>query len=317
MAMTTMLERALLELEKTLGSANKDGVFNYIYPVTTENIAGYTRYVNNFSTVLSVAGSGDHLLNCIYHGAKEVTLFDINPITFYLVKLKMAMLTKPRQEFRDFFITSDVDWNKESPLFFAERTYLSVRGLLNVDEQQFWDTYYKWLKDHNLTPQESELFRHIKFSSRVLCEVNEYLASDAAYQCTAARAHLVEVNFINCGLAELPHMLQDGAKFNTILLSNLSDYARGAFGITDGSEALDAYSAFVEDISKTHLSLGGQIFFAYIYEATTGPGWTEIDKIDKLPQHFKNYQMKTFSAISGENLGDYSLVDCVLIKENI
>ena len=51
-----LLDKALPELNKILGSSNQDGTFNYIYPVTTENIAGYARYVNNFSTVLTVAG---------------------------------------------------------------------------------------------------------------------------------------------------------------------------------------------------------------------------------------------------------------------
>ena len=310
----SLLEKALPELEKTLGSPNKDGAFNYIYPMTTENIAGYIKYVNNFSTVLTVAGSGDHLLNCIYHGANEITIFDINPITYYLIRLKMAMLTRSRREFIDFFITENADWEVYSPKFFAEGTYLSVRPQLPTDVQKFWDTYYRWLKDNNTTPQKSELFRHIKFSRGVLLEANDYLATDAAYKATVNRMSLVKIKFLNCSLSDLSQSLEVSDKYNTMLFSNLSDYARGAFGISDGKAALDAYNTFLNGIKEKHLVLGGQLFFAYIYEATSGPGWTAIDDIADLPNHFDNYQLKTFPAISREVLKSNSIVDCVLIK---
>lgn len=309
-----ILDKALNELDKVLGSSNKDGAFNYIYPMTTENIASYARYINNFSTVLTVTGSGDQLLNCIYHGAEEITLFDINPLTYYLIRLKMAMLTKTRSEFINFFITRGVSWDIHSPMFFAEKTYLSVRQQLPSDAREFWDTYYKWLNDHNCTPQQSELFRHIKYSQRILLDANDYLATDAAYNATVARMSLVKVRFLDCGLAELPYTIEEGVRFNTMLFSNLSDYVKGAFNIADGNEALNKYNAFINDMMKNHLSLGGQVFFAYIYEASTGPGWTEIDKIEDLPNHFDNYQLKTFPAMSRERLNNYAAVDCVLIK---
>lgn len=309
-----LLDKALPELNKILGSSNQDGTFNYIYPVTTENIAGYTRYVNNFSTVLTVAGSGDHLLNCIYHGAREVTLFDINSVTYYLVRLKMAMLTKSRREFIDFFVTEDANWDIDSPKFFAESTYLSIRNLLPADVQQFWDTYYKWLRDNKTTPQRSELFRHIKFSRKTILDANDYLATDTAYKATVMQMSLVKIRFINCDLKSLPANLPAGSRFNTMLFSNLSDYTRAAFGISDGEKALDTYNTFLNDIKANHLALGGQLFFAYIYEASTGPGWTAIDNIADLPRHFDAYQLKTFPAISSELLNNHSIVDCVLIK---
>ena len=310
-----IFDTALAELNKILGAENKDGVFNYVYPVTTENIAGYLKYANNLSTVLTVAGSGDQLFNCIYYGAREVTLFDVNPITYYLIGLKMAMLTKSRREFIDFFITADASWDVYSPKFFEESMYLSIRDLLSDDVRKFWDTFYQWLHDNNCTPQGSELFRHIKYSRAVLLEANAYLASDEAYKETANRMTSVEIRYIDCTLTDLPNRLSEGIKFNTVLLSNISDYVRGAFGVTDGAASLDAYEVFLEDMRKTHLAFGGQIFFAYIYEATTGPGWTEIDKIADLPKHFKNFQMKTLPSINRECLKDNSLVDCVLIKE--
>lgn len=311
-----VLDAALAEMNRNLGAKNEDGGFNFVYPITTENIAGYLKFANNLSTVLTVAGSGDQLFNCAYYGSREVTVFDVNPVTYYLIKLKMAMLTKSRQEFIDFFITSDANWDTYSPKFFEEGMYLSVRDLLSDDAKKFWDTFYQWLHNNNCTPQKSELFSHTKYSRAVLLEANAYLASDEAYKETAKRIPFVKISYLDCTLTDLPNRLPEGVKFNTVLLSNISDYVRGAFGVTDGGESLDAYEVFLEDMRRTRLAFGGQIFFAYIYEATTGPGWTAIDNIAELPNHFKDFQMKTLPATSRERLKDNSLVDCVLIKEN-
>ena len=61
------------------------GRFNSIYPFTSENIAGYMKYLSlTGKKVITVTGSTDHILNVILQGAAEITTFDINP---YMVLL--------------------------------------------------------------------------------------------------------------------------------------------------------------------------------------------------------------------------------------
>lgn len=310
----TFKSSALRKLEQILGSENEDGKFNYICPMTTENISGYFKHVNNFSTVLTVAGSGDQLFNCIYHGAKKVTVFDANPITYFLIRLKMAMFTKSRSEYIEFFTLDEPYWDTHSPAFFAETTYLSIRDLLLPGVQEFWDTYYKWRKDNDVTPQESSLFRRARYSRNTIIEVNDYLRSEEAYRQVRDSFSSVDIQYLNSSITDLPSTLVY-EQYNTILLSNLSDYISDIFSVEDNM-ALDVYETFVNYLCNMYLTLGGQIFFAYIYEATTGPGWTPIDDISELPKHFTNYQLKTIPAMCRERTGDYSTVDAVLYKEN-
>ena len=42
-----VLDTALAEMNRNLGVKNEDGIFNYVYPIITENIAGYLKFANN------------------------------------------------------------------------------------------------------------------------------------------------------------------------------------------------------------------------------------------------------------------------------
>ena len=76
-----------------------------MYIMTTENIREFlSQYDLNKKTVLTVAGSGDQMLNAYALGAKSVTLFDINPLAFAQAKLKKAAATTlTYEEFEQFF----------------------------------------------------------------------------------------------------------------------------------------------------------------------------------------------------------------------
>ena len=68
---------------------NSFGSFGKIYSMTTENIYGF---LNNLDLkdkdILTISGSGDQRLNAYLLGAKNVTTFDINPLTRINAKLK-------------------------------------------------------------------------------------------------------------------------------------------------------------------------------------------------------------------------------------
>ena len=60
-----------------------------IYSFTTENIAGYFEYLDfTNKNVLTVAASGDHIINAFYKGAEEVYGFDINYLALIFTELK-------------------------------------------------------------------------------------------------------------------------------------------------------------------------------------------------------------------------------------
>ena len=80
--------------------------YGKVYLNTTENINGILSKINvKDKNILSVAGSGDQALNAYLHGAKSVTLFDINPLAFANTELKLTAARKLSFEsFSEFFI---------------------------------------------------------------------------------------------------------------------------------------------------------------------------------------------------------------------
>ena len=88
---------------------NKFNKLSKIYSFTTENIAGYFEYLNlENKTILTVAGSGDHIINAFFKGAKKVYGFDINYLALIYTELKLvAMQNLGYKEFLNFFMINE------------------------------------------------------------------------------------------------------------------------------------------------------------------------------------------------------------------
>ena len=80
--------------------------FNSIYPFTTENIAGYMKGLDLVNKrVICVTGSGDHVLNIVLLGCKNILTFDVNPLTKYYMDLKLSAIKYlSYKEFLDFLL---------------------------------------------------------------------------------------------------------------------------------------------------------------------------------------------------------------------
>lgn len=69
---------------------NAEGVI----PFTNELLTAYPKEDLKNKKVLTVTSSGDHVLDAIYNGAKEITAFDFNRFAKYYSALKIAMIKK-------------------------------------------------------------------------------------------------------------------------------------------------------------------------------------------------------------------------------
>ena len=102
--------RAKLDFNQTLNlndnSRKRFSKYSKMYIMTTENLNGYYQ---NFDfkekSVLTVTSSFDHALNAIFYGAKKVTTFDINRLSYYIANLKLAAVSAlTYDEFVEFFL---------------------------------------------------------------------------------------------------------------------------------------------------------------------------------------------------------------------
>ena len=117
------------------------GKFAPIYSFTTESIAGYMPKLKiSGANVLTIAGSGDHIINSILCGGAEVFAFDVNYIALLYVELKLVALENLTfQEFLRYFMineSGDIAPNKKA---FDYEIYKSkIQFRLSQRAREFW-----------------------------------------------------------------------------------------------------------------------------------------------------------------------------------
>lgn len=223
--------------------------YSKMYLMTTENIDGY---YHNFDfknkTVLTVTSSFDHALNAILYGAKKVTTFDINRLSYYMANLKLAAVkTLSYDEFVEFFFGNNA---------FNYLAYQKICECLHKNIIHYFDQIYKHFEYNGLAIKESYLFHH---GHKNHIEDNTYLLDDH-YAQLKEKVKDVQVEFINTSVIHLPKHVQ--TKYDLILLSNISDYAKLFFG----DHYLKKFFDFVQNDITPLLNQNGVIQVAYIYD---------------------------------------------------
>lgn len=125
-------------LEKDGVLPNEFGDFYKSYLLTTENIKDFLEpYCLQNKNILTVAGSGDQMLNAYLMGAKNVTCFDINSLALYQVRLKKeAVCALEYEEFLSFFLL-------EFGHIFDRQLYCKIAPGLDTKTRDFYDYLYQ------------------------------------------------------------------------------------------------------------------------------------------------------------------------------
>ena len=112
-----------------------------VYPFTTEDISSYFEYLEfDQTSVLTVGSSGDQALNAILSGAKEVTLYDLNPDTQEFVESKVDMLLN--SSYQDFYSNIMNDNNFK---YFDDK--FPLESLVKMNDYMSSEERYNELKD--------------------------------------------------------------------------------------------------------------------------------------------------------------------------
>ena len=104
--------------------------FNKVYPFTTENIAGYMDMDLTGKKIITVTGSGDHIINAILKGCNDITTFDINPLTKEFMELKLEKIKElSLDEYLEYF--SNLDKDKYNYKYFDIQNKIDCNLYLN------------------------------------------------------------------------------------------------------------------------------------------------------------------------------------------
>ena len=81
------------DLEQNLRANGKFSSFSQLYSFTSENLSGYMPTLPlDGAKVLTVCGSGDHVVNASMLGADEIVAFDINTLAGFYTDLKYSLV---------------------------------------------------------------------------------------------------------------------------------------------------------------------------------------------------------------------------------
>ena len=224
----------------TYGNSNDNfKEYDRVYPYTTEIISGYMSDSCG-KTVLSVIGSGDHYLNLICKGAKEIDSFDINRLAIYFLSLKKAAIKAlSKREFFEFMTNNSI------------KHYHKIRPFLNMNSLKFWDYYVNNLSRYGGI-QSTRLF-HLRTNGDEYLNSNFYM-SDNGFE-------LLKNNIFNhkneevyaVDIYSLTSLLNK--KYDSIYLSNIVSYQKNK----------ERFKNLVLDLFN-YLNNDGELFYGYFYD---------------------------------------------------
>ncbi len=254
----------------------KFNTLSKIYSFTTENISGYFKFLDfTNKNVLTVAASGDHIINSIYCGAKNVVGFDINYLALVFTELKLIALEQLEyKDFLQFFLINeqnDIDKNKRALSF--EIYSSKLRNYLSDNGKRCVDMLYKNFNNNGYELRNSYIFNNKYDNNSLKIFSNLYLKSGFEFKKAKEKIRDKEINLINFNyknikLNELPKC----RVCDIILMSNISDYIKDIYNVRE-----NYLEEYIKDIIYNFKLKNNKIVCAYLYNIRQENYRSEID----------------------------------------
>lgn len=185
--------------------------YSKIYLFTTENIAGYFPNIDmKNKNVLTTCSSGDHILNAILLGSIDITCFDVNVLTKYLLFLKInAIKYLQYEEYNELF---SINTTLKNTL------YLKFNNHLQGDLKIFWDNLILDKNEKNFT----NLFYKIDYE-KTKFKYNLYLKRENYIKLKEIiLSNNLNIRFYESNILCLTNKIK--GKYDYLFLSNIVDY---------------------------------------------------------------------------------------------
>lgn len=268
-----------------------------IYSFTTENIAGYFEYLDfTNKNVLTVAASGDHIINAFYKGAKEVYGFDINYLALIFTELKLVALQNLNyKEFLGFFMINDKNDIEKNRNVLDYKVYINkLRKGLSKSVAENWDMLYENFNNNGYELRNSYIFNNKYDSNKLKIDSNIYLKNERIYYMTREKIKEKEIHLINCSYQNLD-ILINVKRYDIILMSNISDYIKEIY-----EKDKNYLERYIKELEEKMKNKGNKIICAYIYDINNSHR-SQIDNVKLRKNIFKkikiDYTEKKFKSV--------------------
>lgn len=291
-----------------------DKKYSRVWAGATENIKEYFELMKweEIKKALTVCSSGDHILNLVNKGVKEIDAFDINPLTFPYLNLRIAFIQA--FDYKDYFKF----FNKLSIASHSEiqeyEIFSIVKSYLKYPYNIFWEELFSEnikRNKHNIMEPGllGKICKHyIPFGTSKLR--NQWMYEKSEYEKTKHNLKNCTINFKCTDVLDVPNIFSKG--YDKILLSNIADYL---------PKSTIEFDSFIRNELASILNTNGEILAAYIYHF--------IDNGERRGIHFKNsydsnyyvfennYQIFEVNNVDDFGSYEYASKDAVLVyKKN-
>lgn len=186
---------------------------------TTENQNGINDIIDyKGKHILTPSASGDQYLGAVYYDAREIDLFDINRLTYYIACLKIAaVIVLDYQEFMDFLTPLD-KYGRIKPSFWNLKTLKRLLKVMPSYVAYYWDNVmfearkngYNWLICPN---------HHTNEPLNIMAGMPFYSEEAEYYKLQAKLRARTYPHFIESDVLELKEKLV--SMYDIIYLSNM------------------------------------------------------------------------------------------------
>ncbi len=130
--------------------------------------------------MLTVAASGDHIINAFYKGAKTVIGFDINYLALIFTELKLVALENlDYKEFLQFFMINDEDDIEKNKNVLNYAIYINkLRKYLLKSTAENWDILYQNFNNNGYDLRNSYIFNNKYDNNGLKINSNLYLKNE-------------------------------------------------------------------------------------------------------------------------------------------
>ena len=265
----------------------KFGPHAQLYAFSTENISGYfPQLALQGKNVLTVGGSGDHLINARLLGAGNVTCFDLNEFAPLLFELKrQALLHLSYGDFCRFFLSEDGS-------AFDHDIYRRLRERLSLATRYFFDRAYETNGGDGARLRRSPIFRTTHEHTDRVLKNNPYLLSPNAFGEAKKLQGDSAPAWITADIRDLQQALsKTDETFDLMLLSNIADYAHHMFA---NEPYLERFRDAIIAPLLNRLSDRGSIVLSYVYDMDNRHGSDQRSKLNGLAE-----RRRAFGGIPG------------------
>jgi hypothetical protein len=218
-----------------------------VYLFATEYISGYNSNFNKMDSYLTVGGSGDQVINAILKGAKEIDVFDCNPLVKRAIALKVASIKSlDRDKFIKYYDT------------FLYKFFDMIKSNLSETDLAYWSSLYEYAEAKDIYEQ---LFAYKKNDMDEVIRRNNYLMNQEYDKCQKL-INDVHINYLDADFYNLEKYIKN-KKYDAINLSNIYEYI--VYNNFDNEGIVNAFYKYVMDNLYTRLNDDGKIMLSYLY----------------------------------------------------